>query len=370
MNNRLIGMRHTALAAALVMVLGGCQQSHDPKQAALSPEKASAVPVLQVIQLKDTGAKNTKQFSGIVRAQEQAALAFRVPGTIATINVVKGDSVKQGQLIATLDPHDYQVALETLRAKKLEAQSAHKLAKAELKRVRQALADDAIASVNLDRAISGYERSVSAIKVIDKQIQRAQDTLSYTQLTAPFDGVIGTVNREAHEQILPGVALATLQDTMQLEVDIDVPETLISAFARGQQGAVSWYQSDGSLSAHVSEIATLPHLIKQTYTVTYRIEKGSAALFPGKSVSLTTHLGEVQHAYCVPYAALVGNKANMHVNVVRDQAVSRTPVKLTSLEANQACVEGALQAQDYVVVSGSQYLADGQRVDSLVVRHQ
>ncbi|MCV5664160.1 biotin/lipoyl-binding protein, partial [Escherichia coli] len=86
---------------------------------------------------------------------------FRVPGTVESVFVNKGSVVEKGQVIATLDKHDYQVSLEELQARMLEAQSAHKLAKAELKRVKQATSDDAIASVNLDRAISSYERSLS-----------------------------------------------------------------------------------------------------------------------------------------------------------------------------------------------------------------
>ncbi|MCV5276044.1 hypothetical protein OFC49_35485, partial [Escherichia coli] len=76
----------------------------------------------------------------------------------------------------------------------LEAQSAHKLAKAELKRVKQATSDDAIASVNLDRAISSYERSLSAVKVVEKNIQRAKDALRYTTLRAPFTGIVADVS--------------------------------------------------------------------------------------------------------------------------------------------------------------------------------
>ncbi len=273
-------------------------------------------------------------------------------------------------MIARLDPHDYQVALEELEAKMLEAISAHKLAKSELRRVKQAAQDDAIASVNLDRAVSGYERSLSAVKVVEKNIQRAKDTLSYTQLKAPFDGVVGQINFEEHEQILPGISLASLQDNRQLEVEIDVPETLIEPFEIGQSGVISWYGSKDYLNAYVTEIAPLPHLVKQTYTVTYRIEKGSTQLFPGKSVSLSTYIGHNQQEYCVPYSALLGSKDQLHINLVRDSKVVSTPVELSSLDAYQACISGDMSGKDYVVVSGSHYLSDGDRADDLVVRRQ
>ncbi|MFM2587409.1 efflux RND transporter periplasmic adaptor subunit [Vibrio sp. TBV020] len=358
--------RLNSLGIAVGMALGltGCNQAQVVEQPQLSQK------TIQVIELADTQSQSAKHFSGVVHSQETAGLAFRVPGTITQIYVKKGQSVEKGDLIAELDPHDYQVTLEELQARKLEAESAHKLAKAELKRVKQATQDDAIASVNLDRAISGYERSLSAIKVVDKNIQRAKDTLNYTQLRAPFDGVIGSVDFDTHEQVLPGIAVATLQDNLLLEVEVDVPENMIEAFEVGQKGAVSWYQSKTVLNAQVTEIAPLPHLIKQTYTVTYRIDSTSKQLFPGKSVSLTTHLTSEQDAFCVPYSAIVGEKQNMHVNLIRKHQVVRTPVELQSLDAYQACVMGEMHGGDYVVVSGSHYLADGDRADKLVVRLQ
>ncbi|MGF1911749.1 efflux RND transporter periplasmic adaptor subunit [Vibrio kasasachensis] len=353
-----------ALASAVVIGVSGCNQTQVDE-----PQKVAQT-ILQVVQLGDSTPDTAKHFSGIVRSQEQAALAFRVPGTIEQIYVSKGDTVTQGQVIARLDPHDYQLALEEMEAKMLEARSAHKLAKVELKRIKQATHDDAIASVNLDRAVSGYERSLSAVKVVEKNIQRAKDTLSYTQLKAPFDGVIGRIDFEQHEQILPGIALGSLQDNMQLEVEIDVPETLIEAFEIGQIGAASWYGSEQFLNAYVTEIAPLPHLIKQTYTVTYRIEKGNAHLFPGKSISISTHIGNNTTDYCIPYSALVGHKEQMHINLIRENKVVYTQVELNSLDAYQACVKGDLNADDYVVVSGSHYLSDGQSADKFVIRRQ
>ena len=120
---------------------------------------------VQVMQLESASARSEKVFTGKLQSTKTAGVSFRVPGTIQKIFVKTGDSVVKGQLLAQLDPHDYQVVLEELEAKALEAKSAHKLAKNELSRVKQAISDNAIASVNLDRAISGYERSESAVKV-------------------------------------------------------------------------------------------------------------------------------------------------------------------------------------------------------------
>ncbi|KXI23396.1 efflux RND transporter periplasmic adaptor subunit [Photobacterium sanguinicancri] len=348
--------------AALLVSLTGCNQS------------ISSIPVtkaerpVQVIELQTAQPTTQKYFSGVVQSQEQAALAFRVPGTITNIWVKKGDVVTKGQALAQLDPHDYQVALEELQARMLEARSAHKLAKAELKRVKQATQDDAIANVNLDRAISGYERSLSAVKVVEKNIQRATDTLSYTTLTAPFNGVIGDITLDSFEQVLPGRAVLTLQQNNRLEVEIDVPESLIAKFELNQIAALSWFQSDKSLLATVSEITTTPNLIKQTYTVTLTLDDYDPELFPGKTVTVSTPLSLSDSDYCLPYSALIGNKEDMHVHLIRNNLIARESVDLQSLDAYSACVTGNFVADDYVVISGSSYLTPGDNAPTLIIK--
>ncbi|ETX83917.1 hlyD secretion family protein, partial [Vibrio parahaemolyticus EKP-028] len=161
----------TAALSTIALSLLGCNQAQP------QVEEPSASRPVQVIEVNERNEELNKSFSGIVKAKETASLSFRVPGTVESVFVNKGSVVEKGQVIATLDKHDYQVSLEELQARMLEAQSAHKLAKAELKRVKQATSDDAIASVNLDRAISSYERSLSAVKVVEKNIQRAKDAL-------------------------------------------------------------------------------------------------------------------------------------------------------------------------------------------------
>ncbi|KLV03706.1 hemolysin D [Photobacterium aquae] len=352
-----------AIAIAIAPLLVGCnQQQTAPK----SPSPASRP--LEVIELKSATSYSNKHFSGIVHAKDSAALAFRVPGTVQQLLVKKGDKVQKGDVVARLDPHDYQVVLDELNAKMLEAQSAHKLANAELRRVRQATQDDAIAKVNLDRAISGYERSLSAIKVVEKNIQRATDALRYTELRAPFSGIMGHINIEAHEQILSGAPVLILQDTSILDVDIDVPENLIEHFSLGQKAAINWYNATRPIPASVSEIAAQPHPIKQTYTVTLAVAETNDSLFSGKAVTVSTALNHHSNAYCLPYSALVGSKAELHINRIRDSLIVRTPVSLQAVDAYQACVYGELQEGDYVVVSGSHYLKDGDPATQLQVR--
>lgn len=353
----------TAALSTVALALFGCNQTQEPLE-----DLTTASRPIQVIEVDGDNRALNKSFSGIVEAKEIAELSFRVPGTLSSVLVNKGDHVERGQVIARLDPHDYQVSLDELEARMLEARSSHKLAKAELKRVKQATSDDAIASVNLDRAISSYERSVSAVKVVEKNIQRAKDALGYTELRAPFSGIIGEVNVEQFEQTSPGFSVVTLQQDGNWEVDIDVPENLIQDFTLGQRASLTWYGSDQPYQAVVSEIAPKKHLLKQTYTVTLDVDSASAELFNGKAVTVNTQFAPHASSHCFPYSALIGEKASLHVNVVRDEVVHEESVNLESIDAYQACVTGNFAQGDYVVISGSHYLSAGDFTPNLTIK--
>jgi len=356
------------LLATMLIILPGCEKSAQIE----TPSEPVGYRV-QVVQLKSASERSQKVFTGKLQSTKSAAVSFRVPGTLEKIWVKTGDSVQKGQLLAELDPHDYHVALEELEARALEAKSAHKLAKIELARVQQAIDDNAIAGVNLDRAISSEERSASAVKVVEQNIRRAQDTISYTQLRAPFDGVIARNNYDQFEQILPGVEAFTVHEPTQLEVSVDVPENLIHQFSNNQQADISWYNANTTLSGVATEIGSLPHPIKQTYSVTFSVDQqsllqGNLNVLPGKAVTLSTQLGELSTDFCIPYSAIVGKDSNQYVYIVENKKTVQKQVEITSLTANTACVVADLNADDYVVVSGAAYLQPEQEISSMQVK--
>lgn len=334
---------------------------------------------VQVVQLQQHQKQQLQQFTGRVSSAKSAAIAFRVPGLIHEILVQPGQAVSKGQVLARLDPHDYQVTVRELKARLSEAKSAHKLAAIEFDRVKQAVNDDAMSTVSLDRAKSGFERSKAQVDVTKQNLQRAQDLLRYSELKAPFDGVIATNNFEAFEQVIPGASVMTIQTLDNLEVEIDVPENLIAYFEKGQMAQVSWHGFNEPLMASVIEKETLPDLIKQTYKVTYKIDSiaGLAEpILPGKSVTLTAAFQSNDDTYCVPYSSVLGNEGGHFVfRVETDQndhsnRVQSVDVNVEGFQAEKICVSGPLDSVDQIVVAGGSYLLTGDEVGQVRVRNK
>ncbi|MGF1733908.1 efflux RND transporter periplasmic adaptor subunit [Photobacterium satsumensis] len=351
------------LTPVAMLLLTGCSDT------TTTPVEKSPRPV-QVIELESQHQYNTRQFSGVLEAIDTANLAFKVPGTITEIMVKTGQQVKKGQVIARLDPHDYQVAVLELEARLDEAKAANALADIELKRVKQATNDNAIAAVNLDRAVSGYKRSRAMVKVVEQNLQKAKDALAYTELTAPFDGVVGKRFSEQFEQAAPGLPVFTLHQPSHLQAVVDIPESLINQFKAQPSGIVSWYGNTDIIPATLKEINTLPDPIKQTYQITYQLDQSALTMttdaLPGKAIQLNVAFEQGEGQYCIPYSAIKQTGATHTVFAIKNGKAHPKAVSIESLQADQACVTGNLGAGDKIITAGVHYLQPGQPVGKLL----
>ncbi len=355
--------KSTLVALAIVGAIAGCSQE-EPKTADKSPRPVN------VIELGAQDSNYQQYFAGRLESVDEANVSFRVPGTILEIYVSPGDYVRKGDKLAQLDQHDYNVALMELQARLSEAESAHRLAESELRRVKQAIADNAIAKVNLDRARSGYERSKSAIEVVKQNIKKAEDAIRYTTLIAPFDGVIGQQNNEEFEQVIPGVPAFQIHKPNKLQATVDVPESLIDRFNYGQVATILWHGSSQSIEAMTTEIGTVPHPIKQTYSVVFELDETDESLLPGKAVIVEAQFKNSDQVYCLPYSSIFQYKGFDSVYVAEDSIAVAVPVDFEHLLGNDICVTGAMKSGDKVITSGVGYIKPGQPVGDLLVMNQ
>lgn len=149
------------------------------------------------------------QYPGRVKAAQDVNLAFRVSGTIQKIYVKDGASVRAGQLLAELDPSDYQVQLNATEAKYNEV-------KAEADRVIALYKDGGTTPNNYDKAVYGMKQVTALYK-------HHKDELEYTKLYAPFNGYIQKHLFDAHETIGAGMPVLSMIGSGTPEVEINLP---------------------------------------------------------------------------------------------------------------------------------------------------
>lgn len=149
------------------------------------------------------------QYPGKVKAVQDINLAFRVSGTIRNIMVRDGQQVKSGQLLAELDPTDYQVQLAATEAQ-------YQQTKNEAERVIALYKDGGSTPVAYDKALYG-------LKQITALYEHHKDELSYTKLYAPFNGYIQKHFFESHEVVGAGMPVLSMVGEGVPEVEINLP---------------------------------------------------------------------------------------------------------------------------------------------------
>ena len=351
--------RQFPLSPLCVIMLGtllsGC--GNEPTQAeAVAPRPVNA------ITLTEGSTGQILHFSGEIRSHQRARLAFRVPGTLDAILVKEGDKVSKGEVLARLDPHDFRVQRDETAAMLKEARAASRLAEVELRRTRQAVGENAMAKINLDRAASASAQARARVQSLQQSLAKAEDALGYSELRAPFDGVIGQRFLDEHEQTAPGVPVFSLHQPSVLEAVVDVPEQQIGLLKTGMAARLSWYKQDVAVRAVSSELASLPDPVKRTHEVTFRLLDGSAELVPGKSVSIALPLPGDDEIHCLPAGAVKSLGDGNRVMTVRAGQAIGVPVEVVSQRHDSLCVKGELAAGDKVITAGSVLLKERQPV--------
>lgn len=167
------------------------------------------VKIVKIDTVRTESSQTLLQYPGKVKAAEDVSLAFRVSGTIRKIHVQDGQPVKAGQLLAELDPTDYQIQLDATEAQ-------YKQVKSEAERVIALYNDGGTTPVAYDKAVYG-------LKQITALYEHHKDELSYTKLYAPFSGFVQKHLFEAHETVGAGMPVLQMVGKGTPEVEINLP---------------------------------------------------------------------------------------------------------------------------------------------------
>ena len=189
-------LRHVTPILLMIFAVGltGCGDDGVPE----SVELVRPVRALKVTDLKNF---NTRYFIGTARAAQEVSLAFAVSGTVASVDVAIGDEVKTGSVVASLDPASYQAEVNRLTADLESAVATHANAREQTARQRALFEKDIVAQAAVDKYSAGEKSAQAAIKSVQAALDKAALNLSYTQLSAPFNGVVVAKYIENFEEV-------------------------------------------------------------------------------------------------------------------------------------------------------------------------
>lgn len=320
-----------------------------------NPTPATPRPV-RVVQVKSLETID-RQYTGVAEATEFSVLAFKVSGTLTELNVEEGQKIKQGHLIARINPYDYQQQYNT-------AASNYNAAKSIYERNERLLKADATATQNVEIAQADYIRAGSAVDI-------ARSTLDYTRLLAPFDGIVVKKYVANHEEVMVGQSIVKLVNPDNIEISFVLPETNIELLKIPKTIYVEFDSQKGKLfTSDIKEYIYssngfgIPITLKITDKkfLSYRDN-----VFPGFSCKITFRIqNTVSDNFIIPASALFreGDREFVWIVDPHTSTVKKQPV--TTIRFDQdALVKTGLHSDNIIVTAGVQALADNQKVTIL-----
>ncbi|HMP04096.1 MAG TPA: efflux RND transporter periplasmic adaptor subunit [Gemmatales bacterium] len=396
----------------------GCQQETGPREEVVRPVKTQIVFAGEDIR--------TRTFPGRVEASRKVELAFQVPGVLAKLPVKEGQKLSMGDLIAQLRQEEFEARLQALQAQldqaratlralqagdrpqqRLRLEAAVRAAAAKMQnalterdRYAQLLRSRAVARADFDLRETQYrvakEEHAAAVQMLEKgMVAREEDldaqeaqvrglearvveahiALRDSTLLAPYDGIVAQRFVEEGQSIQAKSLIVRFQDVDEIEIAVDVPETVMLADIRSADIVSLRAEFSGApgleFPVQIREIAQNADPTTQTFRVTAAMKAPeNLTLRPGMTATVTAAFRR---------AAILGSNIHVPANaVVRDaqgQAIvwllgpenklERQAVKLGEARGGRLEILDGLQPGARVVVAGAAMLRDGMKVRDL-----
>jgi RND family efflux transporter MFP subunit len=352
--------RLAAAVACCVLACVGCAKEAPPP-----PE-----PTVRAVRLFEVGSENLlaqREYPGHITAATEAQVSFEVSGRILELPVDQGQRVHEGDLLARLDPSDYQAQLDASTAQR-------NAALADYERFEELLAKDAVSRRDFETRKRNWEVAEANLRIVEKN-------LADTTLRAPFAGRVARKFVERFQNVQAKEPVLLLQDDQHLEIDVSLPEAALLRIGRSIDMrtlntvlnpvvAISSLPPGTAFPARLTELATAADPTTRTFEATFAFASPSEVLIlPGMTalVRMSATLGELGGGLAVPASSTVidaGGAASVW-RVDRDtMQVHRVDVELGELSGDSVVVERGLEPGDLIAASGANQLREGMQVRS------
>lgn len=347
------------------VLISACSDSTPVSQ----PEVARPAKIFTV---EGPDALMVRSFPGEVKASDVADLAFRVGGEIIDFPADRGTEVSQGDVLARIDPSDYQAAVDQMRAE-------YDLSVAQFKRSEELVGRDLISKAE-------YDQRLAMMKVSEANLARARNNLDYTQLFAPFDGVVARRLAENYESVAAGQVVLIVQTIKMIDVLVDVPESIISRVERTQANRNPrpvqvrfGTDADRTHTAVYKEHETEADAATLTYKVTFSLPvPDNLNVLPGMSATVIADLSHlfrseaanltlvpIESVFSAEEEPLDSEYKQVWVVIPETMRTARRNVKVGLLTGNRIAITEGLKEGDMIISAGVNAVVEGMWVRPL-----
>ncbi|MDP2833914.1 MAG: efflux RND transporter periplasmic adaptor subunit [Pseudomonadota bacterium] len=345
------------LAAAL---LAGCGSHEDTSREAAGKQPAARVMQAQIgsASLARTPAYHPTPASLV--AENQVRVASRLMGTLLSIDVVEGQQVRVGQKLFSIDPVDVQGQVEQTRAGVKQAEDALADAKVEYQRFEALLKEDAVTRRQFEKMKLQHDLAQARLAQARAGHSTAGGQLRYATVTSPIAGVVTQKLANAGDLAAPGQPVLVLENPGKLQVETQVPESVLSALKPGAQVLVEVDGQAKPLLAKVARISPAADPVSRTFLV--KLDVSGAGLRSGLFARVLFPQGE-RESLTVPATALINRAGISGVFVVGPDGIAQfRMVRAGESRAGRLEILSGLADGERVVSGGTEKLESGDKI--------
>jgi RND family efflux transporter MFP subunit len=359
---------------AVATILAACNQQNTyvppppPKVDVALPVKQDVTPYLET--------------TGNTAAVNETTLVARVQGFIQEINYKDGDGVKAGTVLFVIEPAPYELALDQANSAQASADASVKLSQAEYDRQAALVAKSFATKQDLEKAAAQREADLAKQQQAAADVKQAQLNLSYTQVKAPFDGVVTARLVSMGELVgTTTTGLASIVQFNPIHVDFNVSESDVlriraTMMKRGMTAqdlkkmevdvglqTETGYPHKGTLDYAAPTITASTGMLP----VRAVLDNADRQLLPGYFVRVRVPLFQEPGMLLVPDRAIGSDQSGRYLLVAgKDDIVEQRTVVIGQLVGELRVIASGIKPDERIVVSGLQSAVPGQKIEPQV----
>ncbi|MBV8063193.1 MAG: efflux RND transporter periplasmic adaptor subunit [Nevskia sp.] len=331
------------------------------------PAKPEEIRPVRTVVINAGTALSGNTYAGEVKPRYESDLGFRVAGKILRREVNIGDTVKDGQVLARLDPVDMSLNEASQRAQLNSLDAQLNVAKLDYERNKKLFDEGVIGASGLDHYRATYDAAQAQVEAGRAQVRAMSNQTGYTELRADHDGIITAVMGEPGQVVSAGQTVMRLAHSGEVEVASNVPEDQVGRLRPGMAVEVALWSSPGTPApGSIRELASSADPATRTYALRVSVPHPPVQMKLGMTATVRIPL-EGPKLVQIPMAALVEQKDQKGVWLYQapTQSVAFHPVGVAGVIDNQILVADGLKDGDVVVTAGAPLLREGQKVKLL-----
>ena len=306
---------------------------------------------LQAAELASVGVKKQlmpeeRWFDGVVQAVRQSTVSAETTGRVQKVLVDVGDSVKAGAVIIKLVSNEQQQGYNQASAALDEAQAALDLATREFARIEELYNKQLLAKADYDRSKGNLNAAKARVTSAEAAVKAANERLSYTEVRAPYSGMVSERLVEIGEAVRPGTPLMSGFDPLAYRVQTDIPQSIATLVEQQRKARAV---TDSGEVFEPEKLLVFPQVDAATSTLRLRLElpRKPTDLHPGQFVKVAVVVGETERIL-IPQTSIVHRSEITAVYVIDKQQVQLRQVRLGNNFGEQVEVLSGLAVDEKI----------------------